>query len=418
MNKRIIYQKTSTCAPQNALRRKFWATLLLLSLAIIVALLLLPPAKQMLSALLTGLMPIYIGAFIVYLLKEPRKWLANKVFKPLFKGAKNPQRARMTLALLVVFLLFIALLVGIFMLFIPKFLSIIENIISNADAYTEKIKTELVSFLSNIPYFDKINIDSFIDNALNDLVNSLKELAPQLAQLLAGFASDLLEFIGMLVIAMFFSFLFLLNIDKYKRAISGYAKKRLRPTKYRKFANFVRNSDRILIDYGFSKLIEGIIIFGSVCVGLLACGAPMTIELALLMAILNVIPYIGPIIALVPIILFSLVLASANVALISAIVSISIVIIVTSFITPMIVGQKIKIDTLTVILSLTIGGALFGTLGLILAPPIAAIIMKPFFSPSAQSGKPAYFSKTTNFDKPANFKNTNFNKGTRLNKKG
>lgn len=394
MNKRIIYQKNEHQAQfEKKNRKKFVTTLLAIALAIIVAMILIPPVKQMVSALLVGLMPVYIGAFIVYLLKEPQKWLANKAFKSLFKQAKNPQKCRMTLALFVVFVLFLALLVGIFMLFIPKFLSIIENIINNADSYTSKIKTELVTFLETMPYFDKINVDNFINESIDNLVVALKDFAPQLAEMLAKFASSALSFIGILLLALFLSFLFLLNIDKYKQTIKNYAKKRLHPLKFRKLQTFVVDSDQILIDYGFSKLIEGIIIFGTVCVGLLICGAPMPVELSLLMAILNIIPYIGPIIALAPIMLFSLVMASANVALISALVAIGIVIIVTSFITPMIVGHKIKLDMLTVILSLTIGGALFGTLGLILAPPISAIILKTFFSNNPKDKYKSVYSK-------------------------
>ncbi len=339
-------------------------------------------------------MPIYIALFVIYILKEPQKWFANTLFKSMFKRAKNPQHCRMNLALVVVFLLFIALIVGIFFLFVPKFLSIIEDIVKNTDNYAAKIKTELTAFLSQIPYMEKIDVDNYINENIDQFVDYLKGFTPKLAGVLAGFASSVLSFIGVLIVSLFFSFLFLLNIDKYKKNIKNFTKKRVSALKFRKLQNFVVDSDRILVDYGFSKLIEGIIIFVTVCVGLVICGAPMPIELSLFMAIFNIIPYVGPIIALVPIMLFSLVLASANVALISAIVSVSIVIIVTGFITPLIVGHKIKVDTLTVILSLIIGGALFGALGLILAPPVSAIILKcaSYYSPRPTQ-MPARYAK-------------------------
>ncbi len=401
-NDNSIYAQASVITTH----KKWWKSFLLLAAAIIAAMVLIPPAKKMLSALLVGLMPIYIAAFVIYLLKEPQKWLANKVFKSMFKRAKNPQHCRMNLALVVVFLLFIALIVGIFFLFVPKFLSIIEDIVKNADTYTAKIKTELTAFLSQIPYVGKIDVDNFINENIDQFVDYLKGFAPKLAGILAGFASSVLSFIGVLIVSLFFSFLFLLNIDKYKKSIKNFTKKRVSALKFRKLQNFVVDSDRILVDYGFSKLIEGIIIFVTVCVGLLICGAPMPIELSLFMAIFNIIPYVGPIIALVPIMLFSLVLASANVALISAIVSASIVIIVTGFITPLIVGHKIKMNTLTVILSLIIGGALFGALGLILAPPVSAIILKCV---SYSSPRPAQ-APTPNMQKTKAITITNQNK--------
>ena len=373
-------------------RKKWWRIFLVLTAAIVVAMVLIPPVKSLLSAFLIGLMPVYISAFVIYLLKEPQKWFANKAFKSMFKHAKNPQRCRMNLALAVVFLLFIALLVGIFFLFVPKFLAIIEDIVKNADAYATKIKTEIINFLAQIPYIQKIDVDNFVNQNIDQFVEYLKGFAPKLAGILAGFASSVLSFVGVLIVSLFLSFLFLLNIDKYKKSIKHFAKSHTRPLHFRKLQNFVVDSNRILNDYGFSKLIEGIIIFATVCVGLVICGAPMPIELALFMAIFNIIPYVGPIIALVPIILFSLVLASANVAFISALVALAIVIIVTGFITPMIVGRKIKLDTFTVILSLIIGGALFGTLGLILAPPISAIILK--YVNSSNNKTPPNFRKS------------------------
>ena len=350
-----------------------WFVVLLLS--ILVAQLLFEPIKFVLKKLFIGLMPFFIALLIVYMLKQPRKLIANKLLKNAFSRAQNPQKWRMTIALIVVFVLFLALLVGIFWLIVPKITSIIENVITNSDAYINKLKQQLVSILDNMPYLQNFINENTIDAHLDKLMQSLQNYQSDLPSLISSVGSKLLNFFNLLLIGLIFAFLILLNIDKYKQAILDTYSACKSPTKVYRITDFIHKADKIFVDYGFSKLIEGIIILLSVTIGLIISGSQMPFELAIFMALLNVIPYIGPIIALAPILLVNLVLGTASVAFISALVAILIVIFVTSFITPLIVGKKIKIDIFTVLLSLTIGGALFGAIGMIFAPPVVAIIL-------------------------------------------
>ncbi len=350
-----------------------WFVVLLLS--ILVAQLLFEPIMFVLKKLFIGLMPFFIALLIVYMLKQPRKLIANKLLKNAFSRAQNPQKWRMTIALIVVFVLFLALLVGIFWLIVPKITSIIENVITNSDAYVNKLKQQLVSILDNMPYLQNFINENTIDAHLDKLMQSLQNYQSDLPSLISSVGSKLLNFFNLLLIGLIFAFLILLNIDKYKQAILDTYSAYKSPTKVYRITDFIHKADKIFVDYGFSKLIEGIIILLSVTIGLIISGSQMPFELAIFMALLNVIPYIGPIIALAPILLVNLVLGTASVAFISALVAILIVIFVTSFITPLIVGKKIKIDIFTVLLSLTIGGALFGAIGMIFAPPVVAIIL-------------------------------------------
>lgn len=362
-------------SPKKSKIKKYILWISIIALSLLIAGLLLKPLSTILTKLMIGLLPFFIALIIVYILKQPRKLIANKLLKNTFSHAKNSQKVRMNIALFVVFILFIALLIGIFWLIVPKIINIIEDVITNSDNYINKLKDQLISLLDKMPYLQNFINENTIDTQLDKLIDTLGEYKDNLPQIISNVGSSLLNIFNLLLIGIIFAFLILLNIDKYKSAFNKLYSAYKTPTQVYRTTNFIHKADKIFVDYGFSKLIEGIIILLTVTIGLIICGSKMPFELAIFMALLNVIPYIGPIIALVPILLVNLVLSSVNTALISTLVAVLIVIFVTSFITPLIVGKKIKIDIFTVLLSLTIGGALFGAIGMILAPPITAVII-------------------------------------------
>ena len=355
--------------------KKYLIYLGILTSSIIIAMLLISPISFVLTRLLVGLVPFFIAMLIVYVLKQPRKILADKLFKNSFKNAKNPHKIAMTLSLIIVFILFLAIVVGIFWLIVPKLINVIEDIITNSNSYIDKVKSELTSTLDRMPFLQNFITDNSINTALDNLLTKLNSYQGDLPSIISSVGGQLLNVFNLILLGIIFAFLILLNIDKYKNAIKEYYITFKTPKVAYARIDFVHKVDRIFIDYGFSKLIEGIIILLTVTIGLIITKSSMPFELAIFMAFLNVIPYIGPIIALIPIIIINLVLTSMNTALISALVAIGIVIFVTTFITPLIVGKKIKIDIFTVLLSLTIGGALFGAIGMVIAPPITAVIL-------------------------------------------
>ncbi len=368
------YKKIINSPNKNGLKH-YISLLVIITFGILLANLLLSPISYVLQRLIIGLIPFFIAVVVVFILKEPRKLIANKLLKKCFNNSKNAYKIKMNIALIIVFILFLALIVGIFWLIVPKLISVIQDVVTNLDTYISKLKLEAIGLINKIPFLQNFITENTINSTFDKLYDKLVDYQDNLPQLISQVGSKLLNIFNLTLIGLIFAFLILLNLDKYKANIIDYYQTFKTPSQaYARF-EFIHNIDRIFVDYGFSKLIEGIIILMSVTIGLIITKSSMPFELALFMAFLNVIPYVGPIIALIPILFINAVLTSINIAFVSMLVAILIVIFVTTFITPLIVGKKIKIDIFMVLLSLTIGGALFGALGMVLAPPIMAIIL-------------------------------------------
>jgi len=134
-------------------------------------------------------------------------------------------------------------------------------------------------------------------------------------------------------------------------------------------------SSSIAQHYVTGLLIETTLVFGLNTVGFLVLGIKYPIFLALLAALLNLIPYVGIFVANIFCMFITLV-SSDN---LSHVLWVGIILGVVQFIDnnfgmPLIVGNKVRINALVTIIGVLVGGALCGILGMFLAIPALAVI--------------------------------------------
>jgi predicted PurR-regulated permease PerM len=131
----------------------------------------------------------------------------------------------------------------------------------------------------------------------------------------------------------------------------------------------------VIQSYLIGLLIEGSIVAALNCIVLLVLGIDYAIFLGVLGAMLNVIPYIGGVIAvLLPVIIA---LVTKEGFFYPAMVIICYVIIQfidNHFLIPRIVAAKVRINAIISIIAVLIGGAMWGVSGMFLVIPIVAIL--------------------------------------------
>jgi predicted PurR-regulated permease PerM len=122
-------------------------------------------------------------------------------------------------------------------------------------------------------------------------------------------------------------------------------------------------------------MIETFIVFALNSIGFLILGIKYPIFLALISAILNIVPYIGMLIANVFCVMVTLVSAdpSFNVLYVAGVLT-AVQIVDNNILMPFIVGSKIKINALALILAVVTGGAICGIPGMFLAVPGLAML--------------------------------------------
>ena len=176
--------------------------------------------------------------------------------------------------------------------------------------------------------------------------------------------------LGDLYIILFLGIFFTAGPSLYKDGILI-----LVPVKKKPMARHIM--DRISLSLkGWLKgmLLSIIMITVILTIGLSIIGLPVALILALITGILELVPNIGSLVAMIPGVLLALTI-STNTAIITAIFYIVSQTIVANIVTPLIQKKIINLPPALTLISQLIMAAISGALGIILAVPLLAIII-------------------------------------------
>lgn len=128
-------------------------------------------------------------------------------------------------------------------------------------------------------------------------------------------------------------------------------------------------------DYLYGHLKITLILIAFYSIGFMLAGLKFSIVLAILAAVLTIIPYLGNIIGLILVIGISLISSIPTIHLIYLLVFMGLVQFIESyFLKPWIIGNEISLNIMAIIISVVVFSMLWGVSGSILALPLTSII--------------------------------------------
>jgi predicted PurR-regulated permease PerM len=197
---------------------------------------------------------------------------------------------------------------------------------------------------------------------------NLKDQAPDLV---GGMVTSVKEVVSYVILVPTYTFLMLY----YKRTIKSFLIGLFKNGSSKKVNEILNLSSNVAQHYVSGLLIETAIVFILNLIGFILIGIKYTVFLALLVAVLNLIPYMGIIIANILCLLITLVSSesigdSVWVAVVIALVQVF----DNNFGMPLIVGNKVRINALVTLVGILIGGTLCGIPGMFLAIPAIAVM--------------------------------------------
>lgn len=143
------------------------------------------------------------------------------------------------------------------------------------------------------------------------------------------------------------------------------------------FANvnkYINSSNQIFFKFLGSQFLDAVVVGFLVTIALSIMNIKYAVLIGFMIGLFNMIPYFGAIFAIGISIIITAITGGLYQALWMAITVIVLQQVDANIINPKIVGDSLKISPLLIILSVTIGGAYFGVLGMFLAVPIAAVL--------------------------------------------
>ncbi len=135
----------------------------------------------------------------------------------------------------------------------------------------------------------------------------------------------------------------------------------------------VRDIGKQLGDFFSAKIIQSVIVGAIACLGFFIAGVQGWLVFGVIVGILNIIPYVGPLVSILPPVFSSIILGDPLAAYYSIIVVLVAAIIDNVYIVPFMIPSKVSVDPLLSIILVLIGGELFGLTGILFAIPIYLI---------------------------------------------
>lgn len=323
--------------------------ILLISLIIYLIFLITPKLSNIFIFIFNIIKPFLIASILAFLL-HPLVLFTQKFVKK-----RGLSVAIVLIILLIIMIIFIRYVANI-LIYELEHLSIkLPDLINELENIINKI-------LSYIPLFKnyKISLKDIIDNNTN-IIDDVIFTSETLNTLLSGFKYLLITPIILIYL--------LLDYEKIINKIRSY----LIENKKERFKNYLGELNRTMSSYIRGILIVMFILFVIFTLIFAILNVENGMVFALIIAITNVIPYLGAWIGTSLPVLYVL-LTSYKKAIVVLVVCIIMQTIEADILTPLIQGKKTKLHPLIIVLSLLFFGSLFGFLGMLLAVPLAAII--------------------------------------------
>ncbi|MCL2634064.1 MAG: AI-2E family transporter [Oscillospiraceae bacterium] len=317
--------------------------------------------------------PFIIGFIIAFCINIPVSWLEGKILKIKRKWVNKFARSISIFANCTLLLLLLGF--GLSRI-IPM---IYENVMQLIGLIPEWFEQGLIA-LKNLPFADELN--------LNESINDILETQPWM-EFLSIENIDLWGSVGMVqsvfsgmmsVILTAVSAIYFLieynGLKEYvKRVIKAVSKDDVRQYAAIKYVRLVEKSFRKFLSCQF---LDSLILGTIVTIEFLILGSPYALVLGILLGVLNIIPYFGSIFGSLIAILITLFTNGLETAILTAVILLITQQIDGNFINPKIMGTSFKVSPILVIISISIGAAMGGILGMIFAVPVANVIKTVF----------------------------------------
>lgn len=285
------------------------------------------------------------------------------LFRPVVDSLTKLRFPRV-LAILTIYILGIGLIVLVGFLIGPLLSKQVNNLIENLPAMMDKAQVQFVQMLHH-PW-----IEPYIDwNVISQtVVNYLKTSYAEIGSNIASFLGIITNVVTVLVIVPFILYYMLREGHK----APDYFLQLFPEWERKQGMAILRDLDQALSSYIKGQVIVSVSIGVLVYIGYLIIGIEYSLLLAIIAMFTNVIPFLGPLLGVIPALIVALITSPDMVyqVLIVAVIAQQLE---GNLISPYVMGKNLNIHPLTIILILLVAGSLGGFLGLLLAVPTYAV---------------------------------------------
>ena len=324
----------------------------------------------LLGRVVDGCRPMFVGFAIAFILNRPCAFFCRHYERNL--GARWKKLGR-PLAVLTSYLVLIAVIVALFSFVLPQVVESTRMLAGSLGGYMSNLQTllnEAAEYLDwESIHLDLTSLNNYLERMLNSLLTGVSGAASQLMMVTGNIISMLVT----LVLAVVFSIYMLAGKDKLlsqgRRLLRAYL-----PGPWAdRVSDVINLTAEIFSSFVSGQLIEACILGGLCALGTFFIQADYAALVGVIIGVSALIPvagaYIGALLSA-----FLLVMVNPVRALVFLVFLAVLQQIEGNVIYPRVVGSSIGLPGIWVLAAVTVGGGLFGLLGVLLSVPTVSVI--------------------------------------------
>jgi predicted PurR-regulated permease PerM len=317
------------------------------------------------SSFYSFLRPVVTGLIIAYVFNPVSKLFENHIFKKV-KNEGTKWKLSVGFSILTILIAVVLLFVAL----IPQLVDSIVTFASNLGGYVDALQEILHEYEDDS--FLGLNIGSIANIGDKILGNFSTNFTSNMGNLVNTSANIGKSFFD-LVLAFILAIYLLLDNNRLKNGISNFFRLVMKPERYDAAGDFIRRCNDIIIRYISFDIVDGIIVGIVNAVFMLIAGMPYAVLISVIVGVTNLAPTFGPIVGAI-IGGFILVLVKPWYGLAFIIFTVILQTVDGYILKPKLFGESLGVSPLMILISIILGGRLFGVGGILLAIPFAAII--------------------------------------------
>lgn len=316
----------------------------------------------LINTLSSVLIPFCIACLIAYLL-EPLVQLNRRLFRI---NGRFPAIALTLLESLII-------IVSLGLIFIPSIINETQQIAimfkeyASAKANTQYLPEEVHLYIRQLINFEELS--NFITQ------QNIEKILEAAQGVISGSVNFIMGLVGWFVVVLYIIFIML----DYEKLMRGF--KRMVPPKYRRVVFNIGHDVKTSMNLYFrGQALVAFLVGVLFSIGFVIIGLPLAVVLGMFIGLLNMVPYLQ-FVSFFPATLLCLVYSVDSGIDFWAIwwecmaVYVIVQIIQDLFLVPRIMGKTMGLNPAIILLSLSIWGALFGFIGLIIALPLTTLLL-------------------------------------------
>lgn len=299
----------------------------------------------------TILVPLLLGGVLYYITEPLQRWLEKRGL---------PRWGSLT----TIVLLLVATVTGFLLLVGSPVANQVNNLVTNAPTIANQIEDAANFVFENIE-----SLPPQIEEFVASVTNSIQDIAIVSSKWMVNFVSGAVSVTFTLILVPFFFIFMLKDHERFAPQIydlfTGERRTWIKKT--------LEDIDHVLRSYVQGQVLISFLLAIMMFIGYLIIGLDYSLLLAMFAFFMNMIPFIGPWVSLVPAVIVALIQDPFLVIWVAVITLIAQQV-ESNFITPNIMGKSLDIHPLTVISLVLAAGNIAGFIGILIAIPTYGVI--------------------------------------------